>query len=105
MSAATFQLRKLRKLLYEKMGTNPTVNDGLTRDFIGYKNQVGELNNDFKKHFTNKVISIRRNKVRQTESDVRHFQEENEILKLKKSVSLLREVLSKAKIYVEDEIS
>ena len=65
MSAATFQLRKLRKLLYEKMGTNPTVNDGLTRDFIGYQNQVGEFINSFKKHLTNKEISICRNKVRQ----------------------------------------
>ena len=60
MSAATFQLRKLRKLLYEKMETNPTINDGLTRDFIGYQNQVGEFINW-------------RNNVRQTESQVKHF--------------------------------
>ena len=104
MSTATFQLRKRRKEIYEKMKVNPTVNAGLTKDFIGYQNQVGEFINGFKKHLTNKEISIWRNKVRQTESDVRHFQEENEILKLKTSASQLREVSSEAKTFVKDKI-
>ena len=104
MSAATFQLRKRRKEIYEKMKVNPAVNTGLTKDFIGYQNQVGKFINGFKKHLTNKEISIWRNKVRQTESDVRHFQEENEILKLKTSASHLREVSSEAKTFVKNKI-
>ena len=48
---------------------------------------------------TNKEISIWRNKVRQTHSDILHFQEQNEILKVKTSESDLKEVSNE--VYVE----
>ena len=68
MSVAAFQLRKLRKQIYD----SANLNDKVKKDLKRYRFQVGCFVKEFKENLTSREIRIWRKKVKTTESDIRN---------------------------------
>ena len=72
-SAASFWLRRLRKIIYDKA----TLNSDADKDLKKYGFQVRKFVKNFRENLTKKEIKIWKNKIRRTESDVRELKKKH----------------------------